>query len=105
MSEAAIRTVKKQLELRGQEFAHIEDAVKAVMRVAVDQSIHGNFPIPIYQPLLSSKGRCLSIVPRNMKKEGYIDLEQDERVKGTLLYEFEASSSNVTHKALPPKQQ
>jgi hypothetical protein len=105
MSEAAIRTIKKQLESRGQEFAHIEDAVKAVMRVAADQTIHGNVPSPINRPLLSSIGRCLSIVPRNMRKEGYIDLEQDDQVEGTLLYEFEASSSNMTHRALPPKQQ
>lgn len=105
MSEAVVQTIKKQLEVRGQEFANIEDAVKAVMRVAADQTINGNPTSPMHMPLLSSTGRSLSIVPRNMRKEGYIDLEQDDRVEGTLLYEFEASSTNVTHRALPPKQQ
>jgi hypothetical protein len=105
MSESAVRTIKKQLEVRGQEFAYIEDAVKAVMRVAADQTINGNLTNPIHRPLLSSTGRSLSIVPRNMRKEGYIDLEQDDRVEGTLLYEFEASSANMTHRTLPPKQQ
>lgn len=48
MSEAAVQAIKKQLEARGQEFAHIEDAVKAVMRVAADQTINGSLTNPMY---------------------------------------------------------
>ena len=105
MSESAIQTISKQLERRGIGFANIEDATKAVLRVAADQNINGNVPGSIRRLLLNSTGRSLAIVPRNIRKEGYADLEEDDCVKGTLLYEFETSSLNVTHRLLQAEQQ
>jgi hypothetical protein len=106
VSDVVIQAIKAQLDQRGQEFAQIDDAVKAVMRVAADKSINGKLISPnMEKTLLSSTGRSLGVVPRNIRKEGFIDLEQDDRVEGTVLYELEASSQSVTHRTLPQKQQ
>jgi hypothetical protein len=44
MSPAVKETVTRQLKAQGSEWAHIEDAVKAVARIATDNSINGWYP-------------------------------------------------------------
>jgi hypothetical protein len=41
MSEIVAATLVSQLSAQGSELAHVEDSVKAVLRLATDQSING----------------------------------------------------------------
>ncbi|KIV99232.1 uncharacterized protein PV09_09096 [Verruconis gallopava] len=55
--------MEANMKSRGSDWAHLEDAVKACLRLAADDSING---------------RALGIVPRYVDKEGYIDVALDD---------------------------
>ena len=55
--------------------------------------------------LLNGAGRSLGVVPRSIRKDGYVDLELDDRMEGTLLFEMENPSGKLTHQTSPLAQQ
>ncbi|KEQ92113.1 hypothetical protein AUEXF2481DRAFT_43516 [Aureobasidium subglaciale EXF-2481] len=65
---------KSKLIAAGMQFASIDDAVKAVLRISCDPTIHG---------------RSLAVIPRAFSPEGYVDLESDDMAPGDNLYVFE----------------
>jgi hypothetical protein len=81
MPDEIIAMVDAQLKSQGQEWAVTEDSVKAVLRVACDESING---------------RTLGVMPKNLYKEGYVDLELDEHKEGSILHPLGARASNWT---------
>lgn len=74
----------------GSDWALISDAVKAVLRVAADNSING---------------RCLAIVPRIVSKDGYMDIEKDDFPPGSELERWQNVSLEITRRSrvAPPK--
>ncbi|KAJ5355640.1 hypothetical protein N7517_010249 [Penicillium concentricum] len=68
MTGEVVKTLGGQLTAQGSEFAHSDDSVECFLRIASDKSIHG---------------RGFAIVPRNIIKQGYIDLDEDDFREGT----------------------
>lgn len=65
----------------GSEFAHVEDAVKACLRLAADDTINGKPTCILWHlkwPWLTITGRSMGIIPRKVDKEGYVDLGLDD---------------------------
>ncbi|KAL9083516.1 MAG: hypothetical protein Q9165_008497 [Trypethelium subeluteriae] len=88
---------KTKLTAAGMEFAEVEDAVSAVLRIACDPTIHGM----LFQITLKNKsadsttGRSLGILPRTRAPEGYIDLAVDDLKPADSLYAFEHMALNM----------
>ncbi|KAK2763780.1 hypothetical protein FQN54_009397 [Arachnomyces sp. PD_36] len=61
--------VRETLQASGLDFALVEDAAAAALRIAADKTVHG---------------RSLGIVPRKISETGYMDLKQDDHEEGTL---------------------
>jgi hypothetical protein len=72
--------MERDLKARGSGFALIEDAVKACLRLAADDSVNGKSrPWTSHEPsVLTTTGRALGIVPHYVDKEGYIDVALDD---------------------------
>ncbi|THZ19715.1 hypothetical protein D6C89_07574 [Aureobasidium pullulans] len=71
---------KSKLIAARMQFASIDDAVKAVLRVSCDPTIHG---------------RSLAVILRAFASEGYVDLESDDLAPEDNLYAFEQMALNM----------
>ncbi|KIW98249.1 uncharacterized protein Z519_01833 [Cladophialophora bantiana CBS 173.52] len=67
---------------QGLSFARVEDAVKAVMRIATDPTLNGH---------------ALSNVPTVVAPSGYVDLGMDDFQEGTLLDRFQKSVAEIKY--------
>lgn len=86
--------MEANLKKMGSEFAHAEDAVKACLRLAADDSING-MSNQDESPWLTTPGRALGIVPRNVEKEGYVDLALDDMDRDDLKWMYGSSKYEV----------
>lgn len=85
MSEEAARAIGNRLDAVGMGWALAEDSVKAVLRVATDESING---------------RALAICPRADFKEGWVDMERDDYKQGSALKRWLECASGSSHRAV-----
>ena len=112
MSEAVVETLTAKLQETGSDWALTEDSVSAVMRVAADNSINGRFlPFPFYNgscflwsEAKSAPGRTLAVVPRIVRKEGYMDMDRDDFPAGSELEKWQEVCLSMTHRLNPPKK-
>ncbi|EHY52470.1 hypothetical protein ABEF95_014906 [Exophiala dermatitidis] len=79
MSEAVLDHLKNA----NTQFATVDDAASALLRIVADKSIHG---------------RSLAILPRSLAPRGYVDLCDDDQ-EGTLLYRLQEAASKGTHRS------
>lgn len=91
-----------QLETIGSDFGLTEDCAHCILRISVDDSIHGD---DISSPMYSSRsptnrfqGRGFGIVPRKMVKEGYCDLDEDDYKQGSLCHQLQKDILQVSHR-------
>ncbi|TLD27923.1 NAD(P)-binding protein [Venturia nashicola] len=85
MSATVIKKLVLAFKAMKSDFAEVEDSVKAVLRLACDQTING---------------RALGIIPRDRIEAGYVDLEVDDYAKGDLLHELLSIAVSVNHRSL-----
>ncbi|KIX03816.1 uncharacterized protein Z518_07369 [Rhinocladiella mackenziei CBS 650.93] len=108
MSDAVMNTLTTQLKEQGSGFALVEDSVKAVMRIATDDSINGEL-LPCFMDQNESSvcdvGRSIAVLPRETSKSGYLDLDLDDFKTGSLYHDLQTICSNLTHRQLPPQEQ
>jgi NAD(P)-dependent dehydrogenase (short-subunit alcohol dehydrogenase family) len=90
MSAEVKQAISARLESQGSGWADIEDALKAVLRIATDENING---------------RALAIVPRRDVREGYMDCQADEYPEGTLMHQWADWAGGASHRALPKEKQ
>ncbi|KIW04175.1 uncharacterized protein PV09_04488 [Verruconis gallopava] len=91
MSDAVKERIGASLKSMKSDWAEVEDAAKAVMKVATDENING---------------RALAIVPRMDVEEGYMDCEADQYPEGTLLHKWSNFfDSGFNHRTLPKEKQ
>ncbi|KEF53531.1 uncharacterized protein A1O9_10506, partial [Exophiala aquamarina CBS 119918] len=83
LSKEAASLLTTQLEEIGSDFGLAEDCAHCVLRISVDNSIHG---------------RGFGILPRNMVKEGYCDLDEDDYKPGTLCHQLRKDILRVSHR-------
>ncbi|KAJ5951664.1 uncharacterized protein N7479_010077 [Penicillium vulpinum] len=83
MDENVVKTLGSQLAAQGSEFAHSDDSVNCISRIASDKSIHG---------------RGFAIVPRSLVKEGYMDVDEDDFEEGTLCYKLQHITYGLSHR-------
>ena len=76
--------VEESLTKGGFEFATIEDAATALMKIASDTSING---------------KAFAIVPRSHSESGYIDIDCDDYKEGGLLRELNDQVAGATHRS------
>lgn len=79
------------------QFANIEDAVKAVLKISCDTSIHGEWrlTVPSLALMICIIGRSLAVIPRAFAPQGYLDLASDDLAPGDPLYAFEQMALNM----------
>ncbi|RFU28570.1 hypothetical protein B7463_g7781, partial [Scytalidium lignicola] len=70
---------------QGLSFALVEDAVRAIMRIATDPTLNG---------------RTLSNVPRNVATSGYLDVNSDDFQDGSLWDRFQKSVAEIPYPQL-----
>jgi NAD(P)-dependent dehydrogenase (short-subunit alcohol dehydrogenase family) len=91
MSTEVKERISRTLQSQNSDFADIDDAAKAVLRVAADDQING---------------RALAIVPRKDVKEGYLDCQADEYPEGSWLHKWaDWGAAGFNHRALPKEKQ
>jgi hypothetical protein len=109
MTEAVVSRLGPALQNKGSDFAEVDDSVKAVLRIACDSEINGEFSSLLTEDMVDANffgtGRALAIVPRGMAKDGYVDLDVDDYEEGTLLHRLNEVSTNMNHRAMPAKEQ
>jgi hypothetical protein len=86
---------KSKLMAAGMQFASIDDAVKAVLRVSCDPTIHGQSGLSYMHIFADAIGRSLAVIPRAFASEGYVDLESDDLAPEDNLYAFEQMALNM----------
>ncbi|KAJ0419716.1 hypothetical protein BJY00DRAFT_313862 [Aspergillus carlsbadensis] len=74
--------VQRYLDGKGVGFALVEDACKAMLRIASDHDING---------------RCFGIVPRKEAPEGYMDLDHDDYKEGDVLKAWQEIVLETAH--------
>lgn len=88
--------IKAKLQAGGIEFAELEDAVKAVLRVATDKSINGtSHHGPVRNILTTISGRSLGIVARERNSVGYMDLNSDDYKEEDVMFPMEQVALNI----------
>jgi NAD(P)-dependent dehydrogenase (short-subunit alcohol dehydrogenase family) len=90
MSADVVDVITARLKSQGSDWADVNDAVKAVLRVSTDDEING---------------RALAIVPKLEAKEGYMDCQADEYPEGSSLHKWANWGSAFTHRTLPKEKQ
>ena len=88
---------KAKLIAAGIEFAAVEDAVKAILQIACDPTIHGR----LFRITRENKSINLitswsfGVLPRTRAPEGYMDLDVDDLKPTDFLYALEQMALNV----------
>lgn len=78
------KDVKDLLTSQNVEFATVDDAAVALLKIVSNQDVIG---------------RALAILPRSLASSGYADLEIDDYDESTLLGKLQAGVGGVTHRA------
>lgn len=78
------KDVKDLLTSQHVEFATVDDAAVALLKIVSDQDVIG---------------RALAILPRSLAPSGYQDLEIDDYDESTLLGKLQAGVGSVNHRA------
>lgn len=90
------------LENVNTEFATVEDAAVALMKVVSDTNIAGtrqSNPASFFSKLTNTQGRAFAILPRSYAPQGYVDLCDDDK-EGTLLHELgRVAVGGATHRS------
>jgi hypothetical protein len=101
MSESVVDHVLS----KGVQFALLEDACKAVLRISTDKSINGEITTNIrligFQlpgVLNFYLGRALAIVPREESPAGYVDVAHDDYAEGDFLRELQSTVLATSHR-------
>ncbi|OAG39277.1 hypothetical protein AYO21_06481 [Fonsecaea monophora] len=82
LSPEVNKTLDGLFASQGLSFALVEDAVRAMMRIATDPSLNGH---------------ALSNVPRVVASSGYVDVNSDDFVDGSLLDRFQKSVAEIKY--------
>jgi hypothetical protein len=101
LGEKYAPAVRKMLQGIGVDFVLPEDCAKAALRIAADADINGKRAFHAkFTPRTktSTIGRAFAIVPRQIKPEGYADIDHDDMKEGTLLYFFERAGDRQAQK-------
>jgi len=98
-------TVLQMLADAGTEFATVEDAGAALLRLASDTSINGTRlmwgGLYVARPggiLTRSVGRAFAIVPRSQHPRGYMDIDYDDYPDGSVLKLWQDLSTGAVHR-------
>ena len=73
--------VYEAIRAKGIDFATVESCLSAAMRIACDKDINGISSAAKLSTLLTGVlGHSFAIVPYSTVKEGFLDLDEDDRV-------------------------
>ena len=78
------KDVAALLTSRGVEFATVEDAALALLRILSDPKVNG---------------RAVAIVPRSISPSGYQDIDHDDYEEGTFLGKLQAGVGLINHRS------
>lgn len=72
--------VQQMITEKGVTFAEKTDAAAAVLHLASDRTINGKLTLSNARDTITDgvSGRACGILPRDIAKEGYVDLDRDD---------------------------
>ncbi|KFZ20388.1 hypothetical protein V502_03204 [Pseudogymnoascus sp. VKM F-4520 (FW-2644)] len=82
MRQGFLETVEKEFQTMDLDLAKTQDAVRAVLRIAADESING---------------RSLAIVPRQVSPSGYMDLNLDDFENGSTVDKLQKAVLSISY--------
>ena len=80
LSDSLAKYVDSMLKRIGSQWVEFDDAARACLRIATDESIQGGHPVNLFlaASLILREGRGFIICSREMDKNGYADMAADD---------------------------